>query len=52
MEEIIGIIKDMDTSKELNSDLNRLLYRAMDKLVELKCGLLQLQVSKLSSRTQ
>lgn len=50
MEEIISIIKAMDIQTK-NTDLNRLLYRSMDKLVELKCGLLQMQVDSLFKAT-
>jgi len=54
MEEIIIIIKGMDILLQ-NQDqgiYKRSLYRAMDQLVELKCQLLQLQVSSLSKITQ
>lgn len=51
MEDITSIIKDTDTLK-LNKELNRLLYRATDALMELKLELLQLKVSNNSSSTQ
>lgn len=51
--EIITIIKDMDTClpNEDLKPLNRLLYRSMDSLTELKSELLVLKVSQLSKTT-
>lgn len=48
MEEIITIIKGMDTLKQENvpQQLRRTLLRSMDALVELKSDLLQLKVSQ------
>jgi len=54
MEEIITIIKAMDISLK-SEDLGpykRSLYRSMDQLTELKCNLLQQQVSSISKIMQ
>jgi len=53
MEEITYIIKAMATlgSNDELAELNRSLYRSIDKLTELKCNLLQQQVLMLSKHT-